>query len=189
VCNTLNTCCIPASVAETLVPAFLRGLEKAGARREQPYKLHVVYGSEQFVPDEMFARTVAVARAEGTSLEPQAERLHEQQLGKEWEWEESPEVTLRVVDDVHEAVELFNRYSPKFVASLISDDAEEKEHFFHAINAPFVGDDLTRWVDGQLALGKPELGLSNWERGRLFGRGGILAGDSVFTVRTRAHHG
>ncbi len=58
--------------------------------------------------------------------------------------------------------------------------------FFQTINAPFVGDDLTRWVDGQFALRKPELGLSNWERGRLFGRGGILAGDSVYTVRTRS---
>ena len=44
---------------------------------------------------------------------------------------------------------------------------------------------VTRWVDGQYALGKPELGLSNWQFGRLFGRGGVLSGDSVFTVRTR----
>ena len=34
-------------------------------------------------------------------------------------------------------------------------------------------------------LGKPELGLSNWQWGRLFGRGGVLSGDTVFTVRTR----
>jgi glutamate-5-semialdehyde dehydrogenase len=27
--------------------------------------------------------------------------------------------------------------------------------------------------------------LSNWEGGRLFARGGVLAGDGVFTVRTR----
>ena len=48
-----------------------------------------------------------------------------------------------------------------------------------------VGDDHTRWVDGQFALAKPELGLSNWANGRLFGRGAILTGDSVYTVRTR----
>jgi glutamate-5-semialdehyde dehydrogenase len=48
-----------------------------------------------------------------------------------------------------------------------------------------VGDAFTRWVDGQLALRKPELGLSNWQYGRLFGRGGILSGDTVYTVRTR----
>jgi glutamate-5-semialdehyde dehydrogenase len=40
-------------------------------------------------------------------------------------------------------------------------------------------------VDGQYALNRPELGLSNWENGRLFARGGVLAGDGVFSVRTR----
>ena len=45
---------------------------------------------------------------------------------------------------------------------------------------------MTRWVDGQYALDTPELGLSNWEGGRMLGRGGILSGDSVFTVRYRA---
>jgi glutamate-5-semialdehyde dehydrogenase len=53
-------------------------------------------------------------------------------------------------------------------------------------NAPFVGDGFTRWVDGQFALNRPELGLSNWEFGRLFGRGGVLSGESAFTVRLRA---
>jgi glutamate-5-semialdehyde dehydrogenase len=45
---------------------------------------------------------------------------------------------------------------------------------------------MTRWVDGQFALNKPELGLSNWQNGRTLGRGGILSGDSVFSVRYRA---
>ena len=49
-----------------------------------------------------------------------------------------------------------------------------------------MGDGHTRWVDGQVALDRPELGLSNWQSGRLFGRGGILSGDTVYTVRTRA---
>jgi len=40
-------------------------------------------------------------------------------------------------------------------------------------------------VDGQYALDRPELGLSNWENGRLFARGGVLAGDGVFTIRAR----
>jgi glutamate-5-semialdehyde dehydrogenase len=38
-------------------------------------------------------------------------------------------------------------------------------------------------VDGQYALNRPELGLSNWQSGRLFARGGILSGDGVFTTR------
>ena len=36
-----------------------------------------------------------------------------------------------------------------------------------------------------LAEDRPELGLSNWEHGRLFARGGVLSGDGVFTVRAR----
>ena len=118
-------------------------------------------------------------------LEPQADRLPLSELGREWEWEQSPEVSLAIVESVDEAIALFNRYSPRFIASLISDQPAEHQAFYEAIDAPFVGDALTRWVDGQVALNKPELGLSNWQNGRLFGRGGILSGDTVFTVRTR----
>ena len=52
-----------------------------------------------------------------------------------------------------------------------------------SLNAPFVGDGFTRWVDGQYALDRPELGLANWQNGRLIGRGAILSGDSVHTIR------
>ena len=106
-------------------------------------------------------------------------------MGTEWEWEESPEVTLVVVDSLDDAIGLFNRYSPRLVASLVSDDSEEHARFWTDLRSPFVGDGFTRWVDGQFALGKPELGLSNWEQGRLFGHGAILTGNDVFTVRTR----
>jgi glutamate-5-semialdehyde dehydrogenase len=44
---------------------------------------------------------------------------------------------------------------------------------------------MTRWVDGQFAFDRPELGLSNWEHGRLLARGGVLSGDSIYTIRTR----
>ena len=71
------------------------------------------------------------------------------------EWEESPEVTLVVVESVDEAVALCNEYSPRFVASLVSDDAAEHERFYAAIDAPFVGNGFTRWVDGQYALDRP----------------------------------
>ena len=60
-----------------------------------------------------------------------------------------------------QAVELFNAQSPQFVGSLVSNDPAEHECFYNMINAPFVGNDHTRWVDGQFALRKPELGLSN----------------------------
>jgi glutamate-5-semialdehyde dehydrogenase len=185
VCNTLNTCCIVKERAAELVPIVLAALERAGQRRSQAYKLHVVSGSEGWVPAALFEQRVKVRRAEGDREELCAEIMPSEQLGREWEWEETPEMSLVVVDDLATAVRLFNRYSPHFVASLISAEAAEHERFFAAIDAPFVGDGFTRWVDGQVALRKPELGLSNWQRGRLFGRGGVLSGDTVFTVRTR----
>lgn len=192
VCNTLNVCCLPRSQAARFLPAFFRALERAGATRKQAFKLHVVDGAaerelaESAPLREVFARRVPVARAEGRFEEAQAEWLPERELGREWEWEETPEVSLKIVDDLSHAVRLFNAHSPQFVASLLSPDRAEHERFFAEVNAPFVGDDHTRWVDGQVALGRPELGLSNWQYGRLLARGGILSGDGIYTIRTRA---
>lgn len=107
-------------------------------------------------------------------------------LATEWEWDTVPEVSLLIVDDVAQAVEQCNRFSPHFVASLISADDAEHREFYASVDAPFVGNGFTRWVDGQFALVQPELGLSNWQGGRLLGRGGVLSGDSVHTVRLTA---
>lgn len=185
VCNTLNTFCVVRARAGDLVPVVLESLARAGHRLGHGYKLHVAIGSEAFVPAGLFRQTAVVQRASGPQNELQAELLAIDRLGHEWEWEQTPEITLVVVDSVAEAVRLFNQYSPRFTASLLSADANEHARFYASIDAPFVGDAFTRWVDGQYALKKPELGLSNWQRGRLFGRGGILSGDTVFTVRTR----
>jgi glutamate-5-semialdehyde dehydrogenase len=178
VCNTLNTCCIVADRSADLIPVFLGSLEQAARRRGTAPRLHVVAGQEHHLPAEW------LDLAEG-GVRPRAEPVEWERLGEEWEWEEAPEVTLAVVRDVDQAVALFNRHSPRFVASLISADAAEEKRFFESVDAPFVGNGFTRWVDGQFALDRPELGLSNWQHGRLFARGGILSGDSVFTVRTR----
>ena len=183
VCNTLNTCCIPKSRAHDLVPAFLEAISQAGQRRDAMSKLHVVEGSTEDVPGDWF-NEVPIDRAEGKITEAQTEIIQIDDLATEWEWENSPEVSLVVVDSVEQAIDLFNDHSPQFVASLISEDEKEQNDFYKSINAPFVGNGFTRWVDGQYALGRPELGLSNWQFGRLFGRGGVLSGDSVFTVRT-----
>ena len=186
VCNTLNVCCIDQSRAAELVPLFLKALERAGERRGHGCKLHFTESARPFLPQRWLDARASVRRAEGDVEEALAEPLAEDQLGREWEWEETPEVSLTVVGGVDQAVDLFNRHSPQFDASLISNDPAAHEAFYQAINAPFVGDGFTRWVDGQYALDKPELGLSNWEHGRLFARGGVLSGDGVFTVRTRA---
>ena len=185
VCNTLNVCCIARDRAAELVPVFLSGLARAGERRGQSFKLHVVEGDEGCVPPELFRKQIPVRRARGDVTETQAEKLPLADLGVEWEWEETPEVSLKIVDGIEEAVDLFNHHSPQFIASLVSGDASEHERFYGAVNAPFVGNGFTRWVDGQYALERPELGLSNWQAGRLFGRGGVLSGDSVYTVRGR----
>jgi len=186
VCNTLNTCCLPRERIEDLVPAFLEALRRAGEKRGYGYKLHVVEGDESAVPPAMFTTKVIVRRATGDIEEPQAESLPLDQLGREWEWEETPEVTLKIVDSADEAVTLFNRYSPQFVVSFITESAENWQRYYDMVNAPFVGNGFTRWVDGQYALRRPELGLSNWEQGRLLARGGILTGDGVYTIRTVA---
>jgi glutamate-5-semialdehyde dehydrogenase len=186
VCNTLNVCCIVRERADELVSSFLDSVRDAGERRETSGRVHATGAAMRFVPEAARAERVAVARADGTHDEPFVSAIDVEQLGHEWEWEGSPEVTLHVVDTVRDAVALCNRSSPRFVASLVSESAEAHDRFYASVDAPFVGDGFTRWVDGQYALGTPELGLSNWEGGRLLGRGGILSGDGVHTVRYRA---
>jgi glutamate-5-semialdehyde dehydrogenase len=185
-CNTLNTLCVTSGAAARLVPVALAALRRRGERLGHGYKLHVTDAARPYVPPEQFSARVAVLRAAGEVIEPLAEPAAEADLGTEWEWEGTPEVTLHVVPDADGAVALFNRYSPHFVASLLSADATAHERFFRAIDAPFVGNGFTRWVDGQFALRRPELGLSSWQFGRLFARSGILTGDGVFSVRLRA---
>lgn len=184
VCNSLNVCCIARSRADDLVPVFLDALARAGERR-RGCKLHVAEADVARLPQSWRIGRATVVRAEGPVEEALAEPIADADLGREWEWEETPEVSLKIVEDAAEAVALFNALSPRFAASLISEDPAAHERFYAAIDAPFVGDGFTRWVDGQYALNRPELGLSNWQNGRLFARGGVLAGDGVFTVRAR----
>jgi glutamate-5-semialdehyde dehydrogenase len=185
VCNTLNTACIVESRAADLVPVFLEALHRAGERLGATAKLHVTASVSHLIPPTWFEQT-PVERAGGPVVEPRTEMIDDDRLGVEWEWEGSPEVTLTLVPDVETATRLFNQQSPRFAASLISGVDEEHDRFFELIDAPFVGNGFTRWVDGQYALNRPELGLSNWQFGRLFGRGGVLSGDSAFTIRARA---
>jgi glutamate-5-semialdehyde dehydrogenase len=186
VCNTLNVCCLVADRAADLVPAFLAAVAAAGEARGSGARIHATPAAMRWVPDEARSRQVVVDRADGRHDEPFVTAIDPEHLGHEWEWEGSPEVSLHVVESVDEAVRSFNRLSPRFVASLESTSAAAHDAFYATVDAPFVGDGFTRWVDGQYALDAPELGLSNWEGGRMLGRGGILSGDSVYTVRYRA---
>jgi glutamate-5-semialdehyde dehydrogenase len=186
VCNTANVVCVPQARARELVPRVLAAADAAGKRRNTVTKLHITESAAPFVDAALFTTDVEVRRAEGTVVEPHAEMIAVAALGTEWEWEDTPEVSLCVVSDVNEATRLFNTHSPRLVASLVADDAAEQQRFWSTVDSPFVGNGFTRWVDGQFALDKPELGLSNWEHGRLFARSGVLGGDSAFTVRIRA---
>ena len=186
VCNTLNVCCIPAA-RQDLVAVFLdvarrsrgcpghdrsparharlapRRTRRCGSRRSFPSSAPTACTTSRSPPRSTRASSAASGSGSGRRRS-----------------------SLVVTADVDEAVDLCNRHSPRFVASLISADAAEHARFYDRVDAPFVGDGFTRWVDGQYALDTPELGLSNWQGGRLLGRGGVLSGDSVHTVRYRA---
>jgi glutamate-5-semialdehyde dehydrogenase len=162
VCNTLNTIVVNARKAHDFMPLVIATLTGVDAT------LHVANGSQHEIPTEYVDRVDVIPVDD---------------LGREWEWETTPEVSLVVARDDDEAISLINTYSPHFVASIITADPERFERFYARVDAPYVGDGFTRWVDGQWAWDRPELGLSNWERGRILGRSGILSGDDVFTVR------
>ena len=173
VCNTLNTVVLTTKSLENSLQSVIDGVAHAAQRRNTHAVLHVDGG---------------VASALANCSAPQefvVELIDHSKLGTEWEWENIPELSIVVADDVDAAVLMFNKCSPSFVLSVISDDQAEVEAAWRLSNAPFFGDGMTRWVDGQYALRKPELGLSNWQNGRTFARGGILSGDSIFTVRYR----
>jgi len=173
VCNTLNVCCVPLDRHDLLL-AVLNGAVLAAKGREAKLIVHAVGTFTSQVLREMYSSSF---------LFDLIEHDDDEVLATEWEWDNHPEFSLRLVSDLDEAIELFNSFSPHFVLSMISSDHAEIEHAFRSTESPFFGNGFTRWVDGQYALNRPELGLSNWQSGRLFARGGILSGDGVFTTR------
>jgi glutamate-5-semialdehyde dehydrogenase len=174
VCNTLNVVAVLRERASDLVPIVLDAVMQAAGDLGTTPRLHVAAGAVEAIPPDHAVRPHLLGP------------MPEADLAIEWEWDSEPELSLVVVDDLDHAVELFNRHSPHFVASLISARSDDHDLFYAAVEAPFVGDGFTRWVDGQYALHRPELGLSNWEFGRLLGRGAILSGEAIRTLRYRA---
>ena len=176
VCNTANVICLPRSPG--LLAAVLQGIAEASASRSTRAVIHCAS-----VDDEL--------KIEQSLKQSDEVELHVHQgdhhLAEEWEWDQQPEVSIRFTESLNESCELFNTYSPRFVVAAISQEERDFENVYRLCEAPFVGDGFTRWVDGQYALARPELGLSNWQHGRLFARGGILSGDGVFSVRYVMH--
>ena len=173
VCNTVNVITLCESVFNEQSAIVLQAASEAGKKRDGKAVVHVV--------DTQLERYADVVLPENVHLA--ATPLSE--LAKEWEWETEPEFSLVVVRDVQEGINWFNEYSPQFVVSCVSDDKTEMSDVWAQCNAPFVGDGFTRWVDGQYALERPELGLANWQSGRLLARGGVLSGDGVHTIRLK----
>lgn len=183
VCNTLNVVCVPRNRARELCEVIEGAADRAAASRGFSARFHVVGDAAAMFDLE---REIDVARADGVHREKKVTPITEDALGTEHEWEETPELSVVLVDSLDQAVALFNAHSPQFVASVVTRDQSVMDKAWRQLNAPFVGTGFTRWVDGQFALLAPELGLSNWQYGRLFGRSGILSGNSVFTVRIKA---
>lgn len=176
VCNTVNVICLPRS--PVLIAAVLQGITEASASRSTRAIIHCA----------SFDDELEIKQSLNASDEVE---LHVHQgddhLAEEWEWDQRPEVSIRFTEALEESCELFNSFSPRFVVAAISKEEKDFENVYRLCEAPFVGDGFTRWVDGQYALARPELGLSNWQHGRLFARGGILSGDGVFSVRYVMH--
>lgn len=169
VCNTVNVVvCLPGVSPADVV----RAADSAARRRGHA------------------SAVVHVRDSTHVTESPERLVIHEEDdfLGLEWEWDDRPELSVVTASDLDQAIGLFNRWAPRFIVSVLSAAEADLEHVYRSTEAPFVGDGFTRWVDGQYALGRPELGLSNWQNGRLFGRGGILSGDGVFAVRHVARH-
>jgi glutamate-5-semialdehyde dehydrogenase len=173
VCNTLNTVVLTRSTVENNLQAVINGVAQAADRRNAHAVFHVDQDVETAIKHCSVPKHCTVQNIDHASL------------GTEWEWEDNPELSIVVAEDLKSAIGMFNKYSPSFVLSVLSDDDQEVDEGWRTSNAPFFGDGMTRWVDGQYALCKPELGLSNWQNGRTFARGGILSGDSIFTIRYR----
>ena len=173
VCNTLNVICVMRQNALEQIPIVVGAALDAAKKRNTLPVVHGVDDAEVILRNAFAEIDACVVSADKASL------------GIEYEWENAPEFAVVLVDDIEDATQLFNTYSPQFIVSVVSQSTDDVKKVWEMCNAPFVGDGFTRWVDGQFALLRPELGLSNWQQGRLFARPGVLSGDSAYSVRLR----
>ena len=110
VCNTLNVCCVPVNRPD-LVAVFLEALDEAAGRRGTAARLHVEESSPR-----RCRRCASTPRSRSAvptaSTSSAASILPAGELGREWEWEDSPEVSLVVTDGVAEAIALCQPLQP-----------------------------------------------------------------------------
>lgn len=169
VCNTLNVCAVVRAGADRLVPAVVGAAREAAAAHGAQLVLHL--------DDD--------ARALAGDAGRDAAAVGRDELGTEWEWERDPELSIVVVDQVDDAVELFNRYSPRFAASLVSADPPRPPALLRphrrTVRRQRVHP-LGRWP----VRVRPARARSVELAGRPAVRARWMSGDSVFTVRTVA---
>lgn len=170
VCNTVNVVCVPDTAWVAAKQVIVDVFRSIAESRSTPCVVHLV------------AQDMSEFEG-GTGMEIRLAR-HED-LSTEWEWEDAPELFLVRTRSFDEGITLCNTYSPHFIVSIVSSEPDDLARAWQLVDAPFVGDGFTRWVDGQFALDKPELGLSNWQNGRTLARSGILSGDDIRTFRFR----
>lgn len=180
VCNTVNCILVRDDCDEETLKVVVRAVEATAEQRGVGARFHCTSASFGFVADLVAQSEVMVHRAGSVDSERCVTEIPEHALAVEHEWEVNPEVSIAVYGNIGHAADLINQWSPHFVVSLVGSQ-EEEDALWSEVDVPFFGDGMTRWVDGQYALGKPELGLSNWESGRLLARSGVLSG-TLFSV-------
>ena len=173
VCNTLNVVAMTSGTPVRNIQAVLEGVSQAAKRRNTQAIVHAPIASKAFLDSCDIPANINIEWKEIIDY------------SLEYEWEDQPELALSFESSLHDCVAFFNAHSPQFIISCLSQDQKDHDLIWRECNAPFVGSGFTRWVDGQYALNRPELGLSNWQGGRLLARGGVLSGDGVHTVRLR----
>ena len=88
-----------------------------------------------------------------------------------YEWANDPEriatVTLDVVDDVDDALQIANEETSGLAATVVSDDAEEAQHFLDGYRGTTgLWNASTRFTDGFELTGAPETGINvDWTPG------------------------
>jgi len=180
VCNTANVLTLPRKNSSEMFPLVVQAVKEAASARAAKGIIHLI---AECSADGVFLSDSWLSNAKSQNVDIVAAQRHE--LSSEWEWENNPEITVCFVNELDEAFDLFNEFSPRLVASIISEDESDHHRGWQRLSCPFVGDGFSRWVDGQFAFRRPELGLSNWEGGTPLGRGAILSGSDIHSVRYR----
>ena len=187
VCNTLNVCCLPAGAADLVGGRRSTRLARRPTGAARAPRLHVESARRDAVPDELFSTKVEVRRADGVHVELLATELDADDLGREWEWEDVAGAVARrdrrrrhgrrPVQPPQPALRRQPRRAPTPPSTSASTPPSTPRS---SATASPAGSTASTPLD------TPELGLSNWQGGRLLGRGGVLSGDSVHTIRYRA---